>query len=203
MRIESLDVDVFGDLGRSSAAALLRQVYRLMKQHEDTSSGTQNLDFANLMQSPLPSPRINVAEKRLEIKFNEDHLIEAYFLYHHASYPIVHEGVFKDQVKRFRGGSMKPNSHWQTLFRMVMVTGAFISHTQHDSEDACVDMHIYQKVNESFFRLDFFSYGTLEGVQALALMVRFLYYLIAENWLMFRRAHIFRRETTQTPDTTV
>ncbi|KAI5776724.1 fungal-specific transcription factor domain-containing protein [Geopyxis carbonaria] len=163
-----------GYLGRSSAAALLRQVYRLMKQHEVTSAGTQNIDFADLMQSPLPSPRISIAEKRLEVKFNEDQLIEAYFLYHHASYPIVHEGVFKDQVRRYRDGTMKLNSHWQTLFRMVMVTGAFMSHTQHDGADACVDMQIYQKVNESFFRLDFFSYGTLEGVQALALMGAYL-----------------------------
>lgn len=157
-------------LGRSSAAALLRHVYRLLKAHEQ-ATGTSGNDFSYILQSPVPSPKLGQAEKRLYVQWNEDHLINAYFRYHHASYPIVHEGVFRDKVQRWKTNDLKLNSHWNTLYRMVMVTGAFMSSTDHSDAAALVDTEIYKLVNDSFFRLDFFSYGTMEGVQALALMV--------------------------------
>jgi hypothetical protein len=114
--------------------------------------------------SPVPSPKIS--EKRLEVNWTQDSLIEAYFQYHHASYPIVHEAIFRDKVARFRNNEVKLNSHWQTLFQMILLTGAFMSSTDHNNIAALGDREIYKAVN-----LDFFSYGTLEGVQALALMV--------------------------------
>jgi len=156
--------------GRSSAAALLRHVYRLLKAHERTT-GTSGADFEYILASPLPSPKLSSAEKRLYISWNEDALIDSYFRFHHASYPIVHEPIFRDKVVKWKNNDLKLNSHWQTLYRMVLVTGAFVSCTDHSEPAALVDTEIYKMVNDSFFRLDFFSYGTLEGVQALALMV--------------------------------
>jgi len=153
--------------GRSSAAALLRHVCRLLKAHEQ-ATGTVGCDLMEAI-SPMPSPKMNSAEKRLYAAWTEDLLIDSYFRYHHASYPIVHEAIFRDQVTRVRSNDLKVNTHWQTLYRMVLVTGAFMSSTDHT--DSPVDMEIYKTINDTFSTLDFLSYGTLEGVQALALMV--------------------------------
>jgi len=117
----------------------------------------------------MPSPKMNNAEKRLYVSMTEDSLIDSYFRYHHASYPILHEAIFRDQVTKLRSNDLKVNTHWQTLYRMVLVTGAFMSSTYHSN--TAVDMEIYKTVNDTFSTLDFLSYGTLEGVQALALMV--------------------------------
>lgn len=156
--------------GRSSAAALLRHVHRLLKAHE-RATGASGADFELITTSPLPSPTLSPAEKRLYFNWNEDALIESYFNFHHASYPIVHSPIFCDHVARVRSNELKPNSHWETLYRMVLVTGAFMSCTDHNDAAALVDRELYHQVNSSFSGLDFFSYGTLEGVQALALMV--------------------------------
>jgi hypothetical protein len=125
--------------------------------------------------SPANSPKIS--EKRLEVTWSQDSLIEAYFQYHHASYPIVHEAIFREKVSRLRAGDAKLNSHWQTLFQMILLTGAFTSSTDHNIPSPG-DREIYKAVN-----LDFFSYGTLEGVQALALMVPLLRLLYGKRRL--------------------
>jgi hypothetical protein len=52
---------------------------------------------------------------------------------------------------------------------MVLFTGAFMSST--DYTDSSVNMENYKTVNDTFSTLDFLSYGILEGVQALTLMV--------------------------------
>jgi transcriptional regulatory protein GAL4 len=109
-------------------------------------------------------------EKNLYMQWTEDSLIDAYFHYHHPSYPIIHEPIFRHKATRWKNNEIKVNSHWQTLYRMVLVCGAFYSCTDHTSSMASIDTEIYKKVNDSFFRLDFFSYGTLEGVQGLAIM---------------------------------
>lgn len=101
-------------------------------------------------------------------------MVDAYFFYHHTSYPLVHEAVFRKQIEAYRSGLKKPNSHWQTLYRMTMVMGAFMSSTGRDGREASIEKDIYKEVNQGFSKLDFFSYGTLEGVQALTLMVPLL-----------------------------
>lgn len=98
--------------------------------------------------------------------------MDAYFHYHHTSYPLVHEAIFRKQIDDYRNGVKKQNSHWTTLYRMTMVMGAFMSSTGRDGREASIEKQIYREVNEGFSKLDFFSYGTLEGVQALTLMVR-------------------------------
>ncbi|KAI5856319.1 fungal-specific transcription factor domain-containing protein, partial [Tricharina praecox] len=163
----NIDSKEVGYLGRSSAAALLRHVCRLLKAHEQ-STGTVGCELMEAI-SPMPSPKMNNAEKRLYVTWTEDSLIDSYFRCHHASYPILHEAIFRDQVTKQRSNDLKVNTHWQTLYRMVLVTGAFMSSTDHS--DTTVDMDIYKTVNDTFSTLDFLSYGTLEGVQALALMV--------------------------------
>jgi hypothetical protein len=50
--------------------------------------------------SPMPSPKMNNAEKRLYAGWTEDMLIDSYFRYHHTSYPILHEAIFRNQVTR-------------------------------------------------------------------------------------------------------
>lgn len=107
------------------------------------------------------------------LSWNEDQLINSYFRYYHSSYPIVHETLFREKVSKWKSNELKahPNTHWHTLYRMVLVTGAMASVTNHNDPSALVDTKLYEMVKETFFRLEFFSYGTLEGVQALTLMV--------------------------------
>ncbi|CCX07894.1 Similar to Regulatory protein GAL4; acc. no. P04386 [Pyronema omphalodes CBS 100304] len=173
LNIDSREV---GYLGRSSAAALLRHVYRLLKAHERTTGTAAGSDFEYILTSPMPSPKISSAEKGMYLTWNEDQLINSYFRYYHSSYPIVHEALFREKVSKWKSNELKaqPNTHWHTLYRMVLVTGAMSSVTNHNDPSALVDTKLYEMVKETFFRLEFFSYGTLEGVQALALMGAYL-----------------------------
>lgn len=157
--------------GRSSAASLLRHVHRLLKAHPGQNAFTDVLQ-QNLRSSPSssPGPPPQQGTSLPPPGCTEDELVDAYFEFFHACYPLVHEGVFRAGLARVRAGEVTPTTHWQALYLMIKVLGAVMS--SRDYRTRLADSVVYDEMAK-LFNVDFFSYGTLEGVQALALMVGF------------------------------
>ncbi|KAL7273399.1 hypothetical protein RUND412_003755 [Rhizina undulata] len=172
LNIDSRDV---GYLGKSSGASLLRTVHKLLTRRHKSVSPLQS-PSEELMEplfAPFTAPLTPVsshphAEHSLSASYTRNTLIDAYFQYYHSSYPIIHEQTFRIRCSKLN--SIPYNSPWLLLYHMVLTVGAFVSSTRAGEN---LDFRIYSIIRAELSTALLES-GTLERVQALALMGSYL-----------------------------
>lgn len=149
-------------VGDSSGAALLRTVHRLISRDHQYS----------LLPPPSPpyiSPINYHIPHLLTSSVISSILIDAYFTYYHPSYPVLHEPTFRLKCADM---SMVPEtSSWRLIYHMVLTVGAFTSHAGSNGEDIDLDLRIWNLARGGLSTTSILESGTLERVQALALMV--------------------------------
>jgi transcriptional regulatory protein GAL4 len=96
-----------------------------------------------------------------------DGLIDAYFLFYNTSYPILHNQLFRDTYAN--RSQIASNSTWQLVFYTVLAIGHWVLSAGEDYADSP-----YYLAARSRMSAGMLESGTLTGVQAFLLMVRFL-----------------------------
>ncbi|KAH0604627.1 uncharacterized protein H6S33_006295 [Morchella sextelata] len=159
LNVDSRDV---GYLGTSSGAALLRTVHRLISRQSDSPQP--------LLLTPTPS--ISRIAQSLTTTLTASLLIDAYFEHYHPSYPLIHEPSFRNTCNNLN--TLPPSSSFRLVYGMALTLGAFTAYDGSNSDEMDVDMRIWTAVRGGLSMASILESGTLERVQALAMMGQYL-----------------------------
>ncbi|KAH6887681.1 fungal-specific transcription factor domain-containing protein [Thelonectria olida] len=156
-----------GYLGSSAGSNLLQEIASMLPEL------TSNVQSASPGTWPSQPQAHNAPERQLDppqlaSAAITGHLIDAYFLFYNASYPILHERTFREKVAAGRP-HRKCKSTWNVIYFMVLAFGHWISTT-----DAHHAQSKYYSAARSYLSIQMLESGTLETVQAFLLMGNYL-----------------------------
>lgn len=103
---------------------------------------------------------------RLANGFEQERLIEAYFVAYNASYPIVHETTFREQYRRRQ--RIPQRSPWHIVSYMILAIGEWVSGYSTD------DPSPFYEAGRAHLRNEILESGNLITVQALLLLGNYL-----------------------------
>lgn len=92
------------DLGKSSGSVMLRTIHRLVSRQSTppTRADIRGSSFSDVprLQTALSMSQSWIQQSQhLTSHYVTDQLIDAYFLLYNTSYPILHEGSFRQKYK--------------------------------------------------------------------------------------------------------
>ncbi|KAL4870825.1 fungal-specific transcription factor domain-containing protein [Aspergillus spectabilis] len=152
-----------GYLGTSSGSTLLKTIPAILP--ESTGSGVAEQDHdlptnAHQLETPALSEHINNSVVL-------DGLIDAYFMYYHSSYPILHESTFRQMYSTRR--EVRVHTSWHPIFYLVLAVGEWLRGVESGSERSK-----YYNAARSRMSMRMLESGNLLTVQAFLLMGNYL-----------------------------
>ncbi|KAJ4020403.1 hypothetical protein NW766_001883 [Fusarium irregulare] len=155
-----------GYYGAASGSALLRQILSARPDgqevdadialHEIESLFQQHSDHSQWFRSQAMLTRVAV-----------ENLIDAFFVFYHPTFPIVHEPTFRAQYAGTLPCANK--GHWNTLANILAALGSFASSNVADA----TDLPIFQAAQKSLFS-NYLEVGNLTLVQAFSLSSNYM-----------------------------
>ncbi|KAL4896804.1 fungal-specific transcription factor domain-containing protein [Aspergillus ambiguus] len=152
-----------GYLGNSAGSSILRTVPGLQFEQSGTGINTREQDSpSHLSQTQDPSLSARLTDSAIL-----DGLIDTYFTGYNTSYPILHEGTFRQKYRdRHR---IQTRSIWHVIFYVVLAIGNWIQGGTSGSKQC-----IYYSAARSRMSMHLLESGTLLTVQAFLLMGNYL-----------------------------
>lgn len=155
-----------GYLGSVSGAALLRQILSSRKDGDEAETRVPQQQLESLFQQH-PDHSQWFRSQSMLTKVAVENLIDAFFIFYHPTFSIVHEPTFRAQ---YAGTIPRPdNQKWNNLANIIASLGSFASSNCHDA----TDLPIFQAAQKSLFA-DNLEVGNLTLVQAFALSATYL-----------------------------
>lgn len=155
-----------GYLGSVSGAALLRQILSSRKDGDDSENQVPQQQLESMFQRH-PDHSQWFRSQAMLTKVAVENLIDAFFIFYHPTFSIVHEPTFRAQ---YAGTLPRPdNQKWNTLANIIASLGSFASSNCHDA----TDLPIFQAAQKSLFA-DNLEVGNLTLVQSFALSATYL-----------------------------
>lgn len=156
-----------GYLGSVSGAALLRQILSSRKDGDEAGTRVPQQQLESLFQQQQQDHSQWFRSQAMLTKVAVENLIDAFFIFYHPTFSIVHEPTFRAQ---HAGILPRPDSQkWNTLANIIASLGSFASSNCHDA----TDLPIFQAAQKSLFA-DNLEVGNLTSVQAFALSATYL-----------------------------
>ncbi|RMX82998.1 hypothetical protein D0869_05635 [Hortaea werneckii] len=177
-RIRALDGMVSGSsaagyLGNSSGHSLLHSVSSALPPASESLEPGRPPEGQTLTGTGTDSERAQGAEvaatlncARFPTIMIQDHFISTYFRCYNTSYPVLHEGTFRERCNAKR--TIPASSSWHMIYYMVLAIGEWLSGSCSD------DQSLYYEAARSRFRVETLESGNIYTVQACLLMGNYL-----------------------------
>ncbi|KAI7339235.1 hypothetical protein KC315_g1357 [Hortaea werneckii] len=177
-RIRALDGMVSGSsaagyLGTSSGHSLLHSVSSALPPASESLEPGRPPEGQTLTGTGTDNERAEGAEgaatsncARFPTAMVQDHFISTYFRCYNTSYPVLHEGTFRERCNAKR--AIPASSSWHMIYYMVLAIGEWLSGSCSD------DQSLYYEAARSRFRVETLESGNIYTVQACLLMGNYL-----------------------------
>ena len=162
-----------GYLGNSSGHSLLQSVSSALPPTSESLEPGRPAESQTLTGTGTDSERAEGAEgtatlscARFPTTMVHDHFISTYFRCYNTSYPVLHEGTFRERynVKR----TIPASSSWHMVYYMVLAIGEWLSGSCGD------DQSLYYEAARSRFKVETLESGSIYTVQACLLVGNYL-----------------------------
>lgn len=155
-----------GYLGAVSGAALLRQVLSTDPDNQMLQTESHRQQLNTMFQQRSDSSQW-YQTRSLLTRVALENLFDAFFMFYHPTFPIIHEPTFRAQYANIL--PRHDNEKWLTLANIIAALGSFASTNSADA----TDVWVFQEAQKSLFA-DNLEVGTLTQVQAFALSATYL-----------------------------
>ncbi|KAI7018574.1 hypothetical protein KC355_g3300 [Hortaea werneckii] len=162
-----------GYLGNSSGHSLLQSVSSALPPTSESLEPGRPAEGQTLIGTGTDSDRTEGAEgaatlscARFPTAMVQDHFISTYFRCYNTSYPILHEGTFRERCNAKR--TIPASSSWHMIYYMVLAIGEWLSGSCND------DQSLYYEAARYRFRVETLESGNIYTVQACLLMGNYL-----------------------------
>ncbi|KAF4968338.1 hypothetical protein FSARC_4284 [Fusarium sarcochroum] len=150
-----------GYFGAASGAALLRQILSARPDGEEVDAEVALHQIESLFQQHSDHSQWFRSQAMLT-RVAVENLIDAFFVFYHPTFPIVHEPTFRAQYAGTLACANK--GHWNTLANIIAALGSFASSNVADA----TDLPIFQAAQKSLFS-NYLEVGNLTLIQAFGL----------------------------------
>ncbi|QKX54102.1 uncharacterized protein TRUGW13939_01185 [Talaromyces rugulosus] len=152
-----------GYSGSTSGSTLLQSLLPGYERKQPVDAAERRRPVSHRSSAILALP----FGERLATSLVQTHLIDAYFVAYHPSYPIVHERTFRDQCER--KSQIPSQSSWHVVYYMVLAIGEWVS-------GCCTsdDHSIYYELAHARIGTEILQSGNMVIFQALQLLGNYL-----------------------------
>ncbi|KAM0495502.1 hypothetical protein ACHAP8_008096 [Fusarium lateritium] len=155
-----------GYYGAASGSALLRQILSARPDGEEVDNDVALHEIESLFQQHSDHSQWFRSQAMLT-RVAVENLIDAFFVFYHPTFPIVHEPTFRAQYAGTLPCANK--GHWNTLANILAALGSFASSNVADA----TDLPIFQAAQKSLFS-NYLEVGNLTLVQAFSLSSNYM-----------------------------
>ncbi|KAF5611391.1 regulatory GAL4 [Fusarium subglutinans] len=155
-----------GYYGAASGSALLRQILSARPDGEEVDAEVALHEIESLFQQHSDHSQWFRSQAMLT-RVAVENLIDAFFVFYHPTFPIVHEPTFRAQYAGTLPCANK--GHWNTLANILAALGSFASSNVADA----TDLPIFQAAQKSLFS-NYLEVGNLTLVQAFSLSSNYM-----------------------------
>ncbi|KAI7489953.1 hypothetical protein KC351_g969 [Hortaea werneckii] len=160
-----------GYLGNSSGHSLLQSVSSALPPNSESLEPrrpTESQLLTETQHEPAEGAdgAANVYCAGFSTTVIQDHFISTYFRCYNTSYPVLHEGTFRERYNVRR--TIPPSSSWHMIYYMVLAIGEWLSGSCGD------DQSLYYEAARSRFKVETLESGNIYTVQACLLMGNYL-----------------------------
>ncbi|SPJ72825.1 uncharacterized protein FTOL_02554 [Fusarium torulosum] len=155
-----------GYYGAASGSALLRQILSARPDGEEVDADAALHEIESLFQQHSDHSQWFRSQAMLT-RVAVENLIDAFFVFYHPTFPIVHEPTFRAQYAGTLPCANK--GHWNTLANILAALGSFASSNVADA----TDLPIFQAAQKSLFS-NYLEVGNLTLVQAFSLSSNYM-----------------------------
>jgi transcriptional regulatory protein GAL4 len=151
--------------GSSAGSSMLQTICSLLSLRGPLDDPTRDELTKLITKRQRSDSGVLMLEGDLASSAITEGLIDAYFLLYNASYPVLHNQIFRETYAN--RSSISSTSSWQLIFYTVLAIGHWVLSSGEDHSDSP-----YYLAARSRMSAGMLESGTLAGVQAFLLMVR-------------------------------